>query len=250
MAGGLPAANTLILLARRLLSWFSPEWIAVFSSLYHSLRHALTPGAEQGMYEILDYDATLDLKDIKGKTAVFKRRQRVKFLQDHIIAFQDHAWGDGKIFADYKISKGFAVDRYREGDRWNVLISLRETQSRGDIEDFYIERTVKNGFIQKEEWWQVEVWHKTRRLRLTLLFPKRRHCKRAVLHTRGGNKTVVLDRQHFHSLPNGRQLLRWEAKNPRRAEVYTNRTVKLQLMSTESPSDPFGTFYNFTLRSV
>ncbi len=190
MTGGLLAVNSLILLTRRVLSSVSPERIAVLFSLLDMLR-ALAPGAAQGMYEILDYDSTLDLKDAQGKTAVFKRYQRVKFLQDHIIAFQDHAWGDGKIFAGYKISKGRAVDRYKEGDRWNVLISLRETKSKGDIEDFYIERTVKNGFVQKEEWWQVEVWHRTHRLRLNLLFPKRRHCQRAVLHTRGGNKSVV-----------------------------------------------------------
>ncbi len=125
MTGGWSVANSLILLTRRLLSYVSPERIAVLFSLRDMLR-VLALGADQGMYEILDYDSTLDLKDIKGKTAVFKRHQRVKFLQDHIIAFQDHAWGDGKIFAKYKISNGRAVDRYKEGDRWNVLISLRE----------------------------------------------------------------------------------------------------------------------------
>ena len=223
MTRGASVANTLVPLTRRVFSSISPEWILAFSSLYDIFRHALSPWTDQGMYEILDYDSTLELKDAQGKTTIFKRHQRVKFLQDHIIAFQDHAWGDGKILAGYKISKGRAVDHYKEGDRWNVLISLRETKSKGDIEDFYIERTVRNGFTQKEEWWQVEVWHRTHRLRLNLLFPKCRHCKRAVLHTRGANKTLVLGQQNFHSLPNGCQLLRWEARNPRRAEVYTIR---------------------------
>lgn len=189
--------------------------------LYHSLRGAFAP--DLGMYEILEYDSTLELLDAKGKTAVFKRRQKVKFLQNHIIAFQDHAWGDGDIFAAYKVSPGIVADRYREGDRWNILISLRETKSKGDIKDFYIERTATDGFTQTEEWWQVEVWQKTHRLKLQAFFPKNRHCRRAVLHERARNQTTVLGHEHFHILPDGRQLLVWQTTDPRPAEVYTIR---------------------------
>lgn len=211
------------LLIRRLLSSFSLEWVAALFELLHHMRQVLSHKHPDGMYEILDYDSTLELKDVKGNAAIFKRHQKVRFLQDHVIAFQDHAWGSGDIFADYKTSKGLAVDRYQEGDRWNVLISLRETKSKNDIEDFYIERTVKNGFTEQEEWRQVEVWYKTHRLRLTVIFPKGRHCRRAVLHTRANNRTIVLGHEHFQLLPDRRQMLRWEAKHPRQAEVYTIR---------------------------
>ena len=209
------------LLLRRLLSLFSLEWIAALFGLYHDLRDVLIHG--QGMYEILDYDSTLKLVDATGKTAIFKRQQKVRFLQDHIIGFQDHVWGDGDIFAGYRVAPGIEADRYREGDHWNVLISLRETKSKGDIEDFYIERTVRNGFAKKEEWWQVGIWCKTHKLKLTTLFPKDRHCKRAILQTRSDNKTTVLGPEHFQLLPNGRQLLRWETTNPRLSEIYTIR---------------------------
>jgi hypothetical protein len=222
MTEGWSVTNTLILLTRRALSYVSPERIAVLFSLLDMLR-ALSPWADQGMYEILDYDSTLDLKDIKGKTAVFKRHQRVKFLQDHIIAFQDHAWGDGKIFAKYKISKGRAVDRYKEGDRWNVLISLRETQSKGDIEDFYIERTVRDSFTGDEEWRQVEIRHPTRRLRIRVIFPEERRCRRAVVHQRSRNQTTRLGERHFADLPDGRQMLTWETKNITPLEIFSIR---------------------------
>ncbi len=107
------------------------------------------------MYEILEYDSTLELLDDKGETAIFRKLQRVKFRQDNIIAFQDYAWGEGDIFADYQCALGVVVDRYRESDRWNILISLHETKSKGDITDFYIERTVKHGYVQNEEWQQI-----------------------------------------------------------------------------------------------
>lgn len=208
---------------RKLVAYLSQDWLIALLDLYQFVCHFFAQRQLSGIYEILAYDSALELLDAKGRVAVFKRHQKVKFLQNHITVFQDHAWGDGNIFADYKCSPGLVVDRYQEGDRWNILISLRETKSKGDITDFYIERTVKNGFTNDEEWWQVEVWDKTDRLLLSLIFPATRHCQRAVLQTRGGNKTVVLDHQHFHRLPDGRQLIQWEANNLSPAEVYTLR---------------------------
>ena len=77
----------------------------------------------EGMYEILEYDSELELKDPAGNLAELKRRQKVRFLQDNIIAYEDQAWGEGEIFADYQCSPGVAVDRYRDGFKWKVLIN-------------------------------------------------------------------------------------------------------------------------------
>jgi hypothetical protein len=175
------------------------------------------------MYEILDYDSTLELVDPRGETAIFKRRERVRFLHNNIIAFEDYAWGDGKIFAEYRCSPGKVVDRYQEGDRWNVLISLRETKSAGDVVGFHIERTVKHGFTKVEEWRQVEIRHWTRRLKISIIFPKERRCQRAVLVNRSRNQTTVLGQEHFNDLPDGRQELTWETRKIRRLEIYTIR---------------------------
>jgi hypothetical protein len=206
---------------RRFLAYLPQDWISLLFDLYRALRLFIRRERHEGMYEILEFDSTLELVDPKGKTAIFKRRQQVKFLQDNVIAFQDCAWGDGELFADYKCSPGTEVDRYQEGDRWNVLISLRETKSAGDVDDFYIERTVKSGFTQDEEWRQTEIRHRTRHLRLAVIFPKERHCRRAVLIERNRNRTTVLDPRHFTDLPDGRQVLAWETRNPGRFEVYT-----------------------------
>ena len=185
----------------------------------------ITRRSDQGIYEILYYDSTLELLDPTGHTAIFHKRQQVRFLQDNVIAFQDYAWGDGEIFAEYHCSPGIAVDRYRDGDRWNILISLRETKSRGDITDFRIERTVQKGFTQHDEWYQVEIRNPTRRLRLAVIFPKERLCKRATLHERKRNRTQALGSEHLHQLPDGRQLLEFETTRVRHLEVYTLRWV-------------------------
>jgi hypothetical protein len=205
----------------RFLPYLSPDWLSLLFDLYRTLRQLISRERHEGMYEILEYDSTLELLDPKGRTAIFKRRQRVKFLQDNVIAYQDRAWGDGEILAEYKCSPGVEVDRYQEGDRWNVLISLRETKSAGDIEDFYIERTVRNGFTKDEEWRQTEIRHRTRQLKLAVIFPKERWCQRAVLIQRNRNRTTVLDQEHFTTLPDSRQVLTWEITKPRRFEIYT-----------------------------
>ncbi len=149
--------------------------------LWRGLRHRWRAGQHEGMYEVLEYAARLELCDRRGEKAVFYKRQRVRFLQDHIIAFQDQAWGDGEIFAEYRCAPGVAVDRYREGHRWHILISLREAKQRGDIEAFHIERTIKGGFTKPVEDFQTEVNHTTRRLTVSVVFPRTRSPKAVAL---------------------------------------------------------------------
>jgi hypothetical protein len=211
------------LLLRRLLTYLSLEWISAALDLFHRLYRLFSRKPPEGMYEFLLYDALLDLPDPNGRRATFRKHQRVKFLQDNAIAFEDFAWGDGEIFARYRVSPGIEADRYREGDRWNVLISLRETRQRGDIQNFHIERVVKNGFTAPQEWQQAEIRHRTRHLKLSVLFPKTRPCQRAWIRVRSRNRVSALGPEHFHQLPGGRQLLSWETRNVRPLEVFTLR---------------------------
>ena len=205
---------------RRMLKNLSLDWLSLAFDLGEYLRHFICANPS-GPYEILDYEATVELLDASGKRALFKKEQRVKFLQNNIIAFEDYAWGDGDIMVDYRCEPGVVVDRYQEGDRWNIVISLRETKSVGDSEEFHIQRTVKNTYIKQEEWLQTEIRRHTRRLKMNVLFPKQRTCRRAALVQRSANRTTVLGPEHFHLLPDGRQLVSWETNHVRGYEVYT-----------------------------
>ena len=102
-----------------------------------------------GMYEILNYDSTLTIKDPAGKHARLARHERIKLLQDNVVAIHDHAWGDGDLFAEYQCRPGTPVDFYQDGSKWNVLISLRETKNRGDELDFRVEREIKDGLTER-----------------------------------------------------------------------------------------------------
>ena len=214
--------RTWITYVRRLLAALSADWLVALLDIGHLLAHWLA-WKHEGLYEILSYESSLDLTDAQGKRAIVRKQQRVRFLQNDIAAFQDFAYGDGQIFAGYKVSPGVAADRYRDGDRWHVLISLRATKNRGDVEDFLLERTIEDGFKNEEEWWQVELRHPTRWLRLSIVFPKERPCRSASLVQRSRHRTWELGPEHFTKLPDGHQQLRWETVNIRPLEVYTVR---------------------------
>ena len=175
------------------------------------------------IYEILDYEASLELLDPQGEKAIFRKRQKVKFLQNNIIAFEDYAWGDGDILAAYRCAPGVVVDKYQEGDRWNILISLRETKSKGDIEEFNIERIEHGAFTQAEEWLQTEIRRRTRRLKMSIVFPRERPCQRAIVQQRTHNRVIALGSEHLHHLPDGRQRLQWETNQVQPYELYTIR---------------------------
>ena len=125
------------------LSMLRGEWGAI--------RHLWGKFRYRGMYEILEYDSTLEILDIGGEKAKLTRREGIRFLQDNVVAIHDHAWGDGRFLCDYRCQPGVAVDIYESGAKHNILISLRETKNRGDEMELWVERTIKGGFVEDEE---------------------------------------------------------------------------------------------------
>ena len=69
------------------------QWLA---DALDALRHLRDRLGYHGMCEILDYDATLEIVDARGQEAVLTRLEKIRFLQDNVVAIHDHAWGDGE----------------------------------------------------------------------------------------------------------------------------------------------------------
>lgn len=209
-------------LLRKIASFLGSDTATVLGLL---LRYFPFPVKQpsQGLYEVLEYESQLELKTKTGRSALATKRQRVRFLQDNIIAYQDQVWGDGDIFADYRCSPGKAVDRYREGHRHHVLISLRETKQRGDIAEFHIERQIRNGFTHATEQWQTEVNHPTHRLSVSVIFPKSRRPKQLTLIEQNSTNTYPLGPEHRNTLPDGREKVTWTTDTPRLYEAYIIR---------------------------
>ena len=193
------------------------KWVKVAQKLHNAwMRNRL-----QGIYEVESHATTLELTDPQGEVAVVDRVETVRFLQDNVTAFTDFAWGDGDSLAEYRCSPGVPVDIYQDGSRQAILISLRETKSRGDVLTFRIHREIAGGFSTSNECWETDIYHRMRALSVKILFPCGRRCQRATVTQRSTSKTVVLGPKHFLFLEDGRQQLTWTLANPRLNERYS-----------------------------
>lgn len=206
-----------------ILKFLINEPSAIFNFIFDVLQHIPVVKSLPGMYEVLDYSAQVQLKDTKGKLAVYSKRQHVRFLQDNVIAFKDQAWGDGDIFANYQCSPGVEVDRYRDGHRYNILISLRETKHRDEETTFHIKREILDGFTQETEEFQTDINHRTRHLKLSVIFPQKRLPISVKLIEQNTKRSAVLDRDNRQILPSGEHQYTWETKKPRLYEAYIIR---------------------------
>lgn len=177
----------------------------------------------RGTYKVADHQIVLDLTTASGGIAIYTKRQRVTFLQDNVFAIQDQAWGDGNIFADYICSPGVAVDRYKEGYRWKILISLRRTYNRGETEQFSIERTVTEGFTTPIGNFQTQVDHPTQDLTMSVIFPESRHPTSVTIIEQNAKRTYLLGKEDMIPLSGGRMQYQRHVHKPHLYESYILR---------------------------
>lgn len=102
-------------LSRWLSVAFGLPWFEITGELWKIGKKVARGFANEGMYEVLDYESTLELQDKEGRKASFSKQMKVRYLQDDNIAFQDYAWGDGAFLLDYQTSHGEPGDRYKSG---------------------------------------------------------------------------------------------------------------------------------------
>ncbi len=195
-------------------------WLEIAAETWKLAKKLWRGLADEGIYEVLEYESRLELKDRNGRIAQFSKREKVRYLQNNILAYQDHAWGDGEILQDYKCTPGKVVDQYRPGQKTFLLISLRSVKKRGDVDEFRMAWGIREGFARKHELWETEVRHRTQKMQVTVVFPKSRLPKRVwveeVLHRRqhrlGEDARVML--------PDERLQVTWQLDKPQLNERY------------------------------
>ena len=195
-------------------------WPEVLASAWKYGKRLFRGLSHEGMYEVLEYESTLELLDKEGKKAHFKKRKKVRYLQDNIIAFHDYAWGDGDILKSYQCTPGKKVDQYRLGYKTYILISLREVKSRGDVDEFNIGWDIENAFLLPDYFWDTVISHRTKWIRTSIIFPKEHHPLRVSLVETNQQRTNILGNEHKKLLSDGRLRITWEKKKPRLYEHY------------------------------
>lgn len=212
--------STTSFLRKFLVILFSEPSLDVLAAAWKTGKKLWQGLIEEGMYEVLEYESTLELIDAHGEQAQFHKRQKVRYLQNGILAYQDQAWGDGEILLDYQCSPGVVVDRYRPGPTTYLLISLREVKKRGDIDEFHINWGICKGFKRSYEQWETEISHRAKHLKTHVVFPKGRPPLRATLVEYTRRRTKPLGQEAIKQLPDGRWAVTYEIDQPRLYERY------------------------------
>lgn len=205
-------------------SWLSlaldPRWIEVAARAWKLGRKIFRGFANEGIYEVIDYECQLELRDKDGNLAIIKKREKIRYLQDYVTSYQDRAWGDGEIFQNYHCSPGTPVDEYRVGHKTYKLISLREFRNKGDVDEFHIEWNMRRGFLESTGFWGTGINNRTKRVAVQIVFPKDRPPKSVSLTESNLQRTKDLERDAYTLLPNGRTMITWEKTNLRLYENY------------------------------
>lgn len=188
--------------------------------LFNLGEHLNLPFSGNGIYEVEELETILEIHDSKGVKATVNKRQKVRYLQDHIIAYQDQAWGDGEILVNYKCAPGVPVDQYQFGHKTIILISLRAEKNKNDIDEFKIQWNIRDGFIRNTESWSTAVQHKTKKLVVKLIFPKSRPPL-SILLVEGKQKRTSYSNEITKSqLPDGRWEVNLQKFKPKLDEEY------------------------------
>ena len=195
-------------------------WLELVNKTWKTIRKLIQRRSYAGMYEVLEYESTLELKDGGGERATFKKREEVRYLRDSVIAYQDQAWGDGEFLLNYRCTPGIPVDRYRQGYKTYILISRRSVKNRGEVDEFNIVWGIRQGFLRRTEQWETHVKHPTRRLEINVIFPKSRPPQRTTLIEGNRQRSHSLGKSAHVRLPDGRWLVSWETRRPRLHENY------------------------------
>jgi hypothetical protein len=200
-------------------------WADVFTRAWQIGREIIGGHRSEGIYEVLDYESTLEIHDVKGTRATFKKIKKLCYLQDNIIAFQDYAWGDGEILINYRTNRGKPVDWYRSGFKTYILLSLRDVKNKGDNDEFNIQWDIRRGFLKQDGYWGTDVSQRMKHLKINVIFPKARPPLRLTLEESNRRRTQTLGGESRKQLPDGRWLVAWETNTPRLFELYVLRWI-------------------------
>src|SRR5713226_3123280 len=145
------------------------------------LRSLLSPESVlEHPYEVLDYDGVLTLHDQKGLKATFKRRERVRFLQDGVGGMLEHLWGDG-ITVGFSNNAGMIGDTIRDAKARHLIVELKRSMAKGEELEFAVKRINMVGFTKSREWLETVVDHPISKLTRSVVFPSSLPCQEATL---------------------------------------------------------------------
>ena len=172
-------------------------------------------------YENLLLAINLELCDVKGRKAILRRTQRVRFLAEGAGIVRDVFWGDGKALTDYVVEGAERLSVRHEGSKSVVLLGLHTNPAKGEIVKMRTERTIRGGFKLDQGYLETLVERDTKRVRLTVLFPRERPPR----HVQVDASPPVIESHplSLHLTGTGTGRATWGTANPKHLVTYRIR---------------------------
>ena len=181
-------------------------------------RQLIGRGEPQQSYENLSLAVELELCDVRGRRAVIRRKQRVRFLSDEAGVVRDVIWGEGETLAGYRVEGAKKLSVRQEGSKKVVLLGLPANPAKGASVTLKTERIIRGGFRPDEGYLEVVVERPTRRLRLSVLFPRGRPPKHARVET--SPPALAAHPVALRLTADGRTYATWPVVEPKHLVTY------------------------------
>jgi len=88
------------------------------------------------------------------------------------------------------------------------------------VDEFNIERSIRQAFLRRTVYWETPITHWTRHFEVNVLFSKPRPPRRVTLIEGNHRRSHNLGKSAQVVLPDGRRLVAWEPHRPRLYENY------------------------------
>ena len=203
------------------LLWFAPAVVAsILVPLGVGLLYKLLWERRGWIYEILALEETWDICDKQGGRVVVTKAMDIRFLRDNVGSFEDPAWGDGDLFAEYSCKPGTCGGVFQAGPKRYAHVVLNPPRRRGDEEHIESRRVVSGGFGKDSEWIEVHSDTCTGPLSIKVIFPQDRAPENCDWSRRRHGKEKPLRGVRLVNRPDGRHECSVRAGRTSPDEVY------------------------------
>ena len=171
-------------------------------------------------YENTLLDFTLDLNDPAGHQARLRRRQVVLFRTREAGVIRCAMWGDGDQLQRLLASGADRLLVQSEGSRKVLLLGLTRPASRGARREIRTQESLRDAFLSDSEYFEASVERLTHRMRVRVIFPRRRPPTDAYLQAGSQRSPIPLP---LRVGKDGRVSLSWSLEKPAVDAVYSFR---------------------------
>ena len=212
-----PLLTAALSIVQRLLELDARAWEAIANTVLRLFGR----GEPESSYENVSLSIELELCDTKGKRAVLRRRQRVRFLSEEAGVVRDVIWGEGKTLAGYSVDGAELLSVRHEGSKKVVLLGLPTRPGKGEGITLKTERTILDGFRPSEGYLETGVERATARLRLRVLFPPDRFPTR--VRVESSPPLIATHSLAVRLTESGKSYATWGIEDPKRLVTYRIR---------------------------